>query len=108
MSGIDEQSTDVTPCGCEGFDFWIIGGYNMRLGFLNPNSWVESDFIKSVNRATRLKHLSKDEFINRITNFTCEDCRRDVKKGCDLFERLCLDVRRRWDIEGLKNPDDVM
>jgi len=108
MSGIDEQNFDVEPCGCEGFSYWIIEGHNIHLGYLNPDAWIESDFIRSVNKGYLGKHLTKDEFINKMTNFVCKGCGRDVKKGHDLFERLCSDVGRRWNVKGLKNPDDVM
>lgn len=98
MSGIDEQDIDVEPCGCEAFQFWIIEGAYARLGFLNPNAWVDSDVVRSINKRSFVRNLSKDEFIDRIESFCCDFCRRTVKKGHNTFERLCIDVRRRWDI----------
>ena len=108
MSGIDEQSRDVEPCSCGKFNYWIIEGRNMRLGYLNPDAWIGSDSIRSVNKTHGLKYLTKDEFINKITSFVCKECGQDIKKGHDLFKLLYSDVSRRWDIKGPKNSDDVM
>lgn len=98
MSGIDEQSTDVESCGCGNFQFWIIEGVHTRLGFLNPDAWINRDAIRSINKSSFVRNLSKDEFIDRIESFLCDFCRRVVKKEHNTFERLCTDVRRRWDI----------
>jgi len=105
VSGIDEQSTDVKPCGCEEFMFWIINGLYVRIGFLNPDAWVDSDMIRSVNRRTSVMGLSKDKFINEIASFHCDSCGRVVVRGNNIFERLCTDVRRRWNIGESFLPD---
>lgn len=105
MSGIDEQDIDVMSCGCKGFRFWIINDRVLTLGYLNPDAWMDSDLIRSVNKAAHVKSLSKNEYVTKIVNFHCRDCGRIVKRGNSVFERLCSDVRRRWDVES-RFPSD--
>lgn len=108
MSGIDEQNLDIESCSCGEFSYWIIEGLDMCLGYLNSDAWIGSASIRSVNKTYSSKHLTEDEFINKITSFVCKECGQVIKKGHDLFKRLYSDVSRRWDIKGPKNSDDVM
>jgi len=103
MSGIDEQ--DVMPCGCGGFQYWTINDKILRLGYLNPDAWMESDFIRSINKAIHVKSISKDKFIAKIAYFHCHSCGKLVKRGHGIFERLCSDVRTRWNMESPFLPD---
>ena len=103
MSGIDEQNRDVTPCGCEKYKYWTMfenETYSVRhlLGYLNPDSWLIGGQRKSINKLESFNRLSKDDFINKIGVFYCECCKRKVKKGDALFEKLCSDVEVRWAI----------
>lgn len=105
MSGIDEQDGDVMSCGCEGFRYWVINAKILTLGYLNPDAWMDSDLIRSVNKSIHAKGLSKDEYIAKIVIFYCKDCGRVIKRGNSVFERLCSDVRRRWDVVNQFLPD---
>lgn len=103
MSGIDEQRRDVVPCGCEKYRYWTMFEGDIRdsahlLGYLNPDSWLDKGYRMSVNKFDIADSLSKDDFVNRIGIFYCEFCEREVKKGDRMFEKLCSDVRMRWNI----------
>jgi len=103
MSGLDEQDKDATPCGCEKHRYWTIFEGSIRsarylLGYLNPDSWIYGGYRKAINRLNPSNRESKDDFVSKIGTFYCEFCEREVKKENELFERLCSDVRRRWDM----------
>lgn len=105
MSGLDEQDRDVTPCDCEWFEYWtMLDRDTVVLGFLNPDEWVNKGKARSINRlggANRL--LSKDDFISKITFFQCNLCKRVINKRHKMFVILLSEVRRRWDMERVRN-----
>jgi len=108
VSGIDEQNRDVTPCGCEKYRYWTMFDSNTRnsghiLGYLNPDSWLDKGYRKSVNKIDTTNRLSRDDFISKIEVFYCEFCEREVVRGNELFEKLCSDVRIRWNIEDVRD-----
>lgn len=103
MSGIDEQDRDVTPCGCENYLYWTIFGGDSRdarhlLGYLNPDSWLDKGHRASVNLLDGRDRRLKDVFIDKIGIFYCEFCEREIKRGHEMFEEMCSEVRVRWDM----------
>lgn len=105
MSGIDEQDRDVTPCSCEGFEYWtILDRDTIVLGFLNPDAWINKGNARSINRlGGNNRLLSKDDFIGRITFFQCDLCKRVINKKHRMFVILLSEVRRRWDVGRVRN-----
>ena len=103
MSGIDEQDRDVVPCDCKEYQYWSMytsttPSAGSLLGYLNPNSWLDTGYRKSINRIDGRNKISRDDFINKVKLFYCEWCKQEVVKGHKMFERLCSNVRTRWDV----------
>lgn len=104
MSGIDEQRRDVTPCGCEKYRYWTIyrgdtPSSRFLLGYLNPDSWIDAGHRASVNLLDGRDRRSKDALIDKIGIFYCEFCEREIKRGHEMFEKMCSEVRVRWGVE---------
>ena len=101
MSGIDEQG--MPSCGCGKFLYWSIYSRSGFIGYLNSDRWLEKGYTRALNRAHSTKRLSKDAFINIIAAFSCHMCNRTIRKGGNMFNKLCATVRARWDVERVGN-----